>query len=294
MAAGAVGHGARSGAAEEGISRTEFILRSCQERARDVLLERTLFFLTPAQTTALLADLENSGDAARDQAALSDCSPCRSPGMGPPEPLGMQHQPGDFDCGNAAINRWLQQRALADERQGVSRTMGLCPGEGNNVIACACLSAGAIVLAHVPGALRRNRPDPLSVVVLGLIGARALLVHAIDEQAAAFYRSLEFRPSPLAAQRLDVDAAALRTSQLTEAPKTPRHSFHGLPQHRSDPGRGRRHHGGARRFDRVCGLRHHQLRLSCDVGAARGGELRGAAAATGSLDRQSLAARDHD
>ena len=70
MAAGAVGHGARSGAAEEGISRTEFILRSCQERARDVLLDRTLFSLTPAQTTALLADLENSGAAARDQASI--------------------------------------------------------------------------------------------------------------------------------------------------------------------------------------------------------------------------------
>ena len=34
-------------AAAEGISRTEFILRSCQARARDVLLDRTLFSLTP-------------------------------------------------------------------------------------------------------------------------------------------------------------------------------------------------------------------------------------------------------
>jgi uncharacterized protein (DUF1778 family) len=46
-------------AAAEGISRTEFILRSCRERARDVLLDRTLFSLTPEQTTALLADLED-------------------------------------------------------------------------------------------------------------------------------------------------------------------------------------------------------------------------------------------
>ena len=110
--------------------------------------------------------------------------------------------------------------------------MVLCPDEGNDVIAYACLSAGAIVLAEVPGALRRNMPDPLPVVVLGrlavdrrhhgqglgralvadalrrslaarrLIGARALLVHAIDEQAAAFYRSLGFRPSSLNASTL--------------------------------------------------------------------------------------------
>ena len=39
--------------------------------------------------------------------------------------------------------------------------------EGSDVIAYACLSAGAILLAEVPGALRRNMPDPLPVVVLG-------------------------------------------------------------------------------------------------------------------------------
>ena len=57
-------------AAAEGISRTEFILRSCQERARDVLLDRTLFSLTQEQTTALLADLEDSGAAAQDRASI--------------------------------------------------------------------------------------------------------------------------------------------------------------------------------------------------------------------------------
>ena len=152
--------------------------------------------------------------------------------MRPPEPLGPQHQLERFDCGNAALNRWLQQRAMANERQGVSRTVVICADEGSDVIAYACLSAGAIVLAEVPGALRRNMPDPLPVVVLGrlavdlrqqgqglgsalvadamrrsvagrrLVGARALLVHAIDEQAAAFYRSLGFRPSPISASTL--------------------------------------------------------------------------------------------
>jgi uncharacterized protein (DUF1778 family) len=57
-------------AAAEGISRTEFILRSCQEWARDVRLDRTLFSLTPEQTRALLADLEDPGVAAQDQASI--------------------------------------------------------------------------------------------------------------------------------------------------------------------------------------------------------------------------------
>ena len=87
--------------------------------------------------------------------------------MRQPEPIGSQHQQEGFDCGNGALNRWLQQRALANERQGVSRTVLLCPDEGNAVIAYACLSAGAFVLAEVPGALRCNMPDPLPFVVLG-------------------------------------------------------------------------------------------------------------------------------
>ena len=121
---------------------------------------------------------------------------------------------------------------MANEGQGVSRTVVICPDEGSDVIAYACLSAGAILLAEVPGALRRNMPDPLPVVVLGrlavdlrqqgqglgsalvadalrrslaarrLVGARAMLVHTIDEQAAEFYRSLGFRPSPISVSTL--------------------------------------------------------------------------------------------
>jgi hypothetical protein len=63
-------------AAAEGISRIEFILSSCQERARDVLLNRALFSLTPEQSTALLGDLEDPGVAAKDQASIDQRSGC--------------------------------------------------------------------------------------------------------------------------------------------------------------------------------------------------------------------------
>lgn len=57
-------------AAAEGLSRTEFILRCCQERARDVLLDRTLFSLTPEQTKDLMADLEDPVAAAQDRGSI--------------------------------------------------------------------------------------------------------------------------------------------------------------------------------------------------------------------------------
>jgi GNAT superfamily N-acetyltransferase len=145
--------------------------------------------------------------------------------MQAPEPLTASHQLEGFDCGVDSLNQWLQRRALINQLAGVSRTSVLC--EQQQVRAYSSLAAGSIVLADVPGALRRNMPNPLPVVVLGrlavdrrqqgqgvgralvahairqslqaqrLIGARALLVHALDERAAAFYRSLGFRPSPI-------------------------------------------------------------------------------------------------
>ncbi|MFZ0407354.1 MAG: DUF1778 domain-containing protein [Cyanobium sp.] len=58
-------------AAAEGVSRTEFILRSCQERAHAVLLDQTLFSLSPEQSQALLADLADVQQGKADQAVIN-------------------------------------------------------------------------------------------------------------------------------------------------------------------------------------------------------------------------------
>ena len=57
-------------AAAEGVSRTEFILRSCQERAQAVLLDQTLFSLSHEQSQALLADLADVQQRKADQAVI--------------------------------------------------------------------------------------------------------------------------------------------------------------------------------------------------------------------------------
>ena len=90
-----------------------------------------------------------------------------------------------------------------------------------------CLAAGALGHAQAPTAMKRNRPDPIPVLVLGrlaihkghhqqgigtallrdaivraiqaaeIAGVTALLVHAISEQARRFYRSRGFIESPV-------------------------------------------------------------------------------------------------
>lgn len=142
-----------------------------------------------------------------------------------PQPLADQHQRVDFDSGELSLDDWLKRRAARNQANGSSRTYVVC--EGDVVIGHYCLAAGAIGHAESPSTLKRNRPDPVPVLVLGrlaihkdhhqqgigtallndairralqaaeIAGVTALLVHAISEQARRFYLSRGFIESPL-------------------------------------------------------------------------------------------------
>jgi GNAT superfamily N-acetyltransferase len=94
------------------------------------------------------------------------------------------------------------------------------------VVGFYALAAGSVEIQAAPSKLRRNMPDPLPVIVLGrlavhtdwagrgldtallrdavmrsvqaaeLIGVRAMLCHAIDDEAKAFYLKHGFAESP--------------------------------------------------------------------------------------------------
>ena len=143
-----------------------------------------------------------------------------------PVPLTVDHDTSAFTCSHESLSVWLVKRALANAASGASRTYVACD-EQLRVIGYYALAAGSIAAQAVPGRLRRNMPDPLPVIVLGrlavhrdcsgrgigsgllkdavlrsmqaaeLIGVRALLCHAIDEQAKAFYLKHGFVESPL-------------------------------------------------------------------------------------------------
>jgi len=146
--------------------------------------------------------------------------------MQAPQPLAPIHDCSGFDCGEPTLNEWLKRRALANQITGASRTFVLV-GELNRVLGYYALAVGAVAHIDATGAVRRNMPDPVPVMVLGRLavdlscqgkklgvallkdavlrtvavsenaGMRALLVHALNESARQFYIQYGFSASPV-------------------------------------------------------------------------------------------------
>lgn len=142
-----------------------------------------------------------------------------------PVPLTAAHPVADFDCGEPALDHWLKHRVLRNEGRGASRTYVLCADQ--QVAAYYCLATGSTASELSPCRVRRNMPDPIPVMILGrlavdlawqrrglgkallrdailrtiqvseVVGIRALLVHALSEQAVSFYEAKGFHPSPM-------------------------------------------------------------------------------------------------
>lgn len=143
-----------------------------------------------------------------------------------PSPINDEHRLDDFQCTAPEFTRWLLDRARQNQASGASRCFVVCD-ERQNVVGYYALAAGAVSHEHAPGRVRRNMPDPIPVIVLGRlavhvdmagqgigqgllkdavqrtlqtseqVGARALLCHAIDDAAKAFYLKHGFIESPI-------------------------------------------------------------------------------------------------
>jgi GNAT superfamily N-acetyltransferase len=147
-----------------------------------------------------------------------------------PTPLTPQHDLTTFQSGTPALDEWLRRRALPNQFTGATRTfVASSHGTGGKaeVVGFYSLAAGAIAHGLSPGGVRRNMPDPVPVIVLARLavdracqgkglgaallqdavlrclqvaqhtGVRALLVHAKDGTARAFYARYGFVPSPV-------------------------------------------------------------------------------------------------
>ncbi len=138
-----------------------------------------------------------------------------------PELLTESHDISRFSCGKPALDHWLKNRALSNQTKGF--TAVLIVHEDNRVIGYYGLAPTAIVPAMLPRAIRTGQPpDPVPCLLLGqlatdenwkgqgigggllkhalqrcvtaagLIGGRALIVRAIDEEAVQFWKRKGF------------------------------------------------------------------------------------------------------
>jgi GNAT superfamily N-acetyltransferase len=164
----------------------------------------------------------------------------------PPEKLLDSHNVEDFCCGVKELDDWLKKRAHGNESSGATRTYVVC--EGETVIAYYALANGAIAHESAIERVRRNMPNPIPVMVLarlavdqawkgkgigrGLLrdavlrtlqaadiaGIKAILVHAISEEAKVFYETFGFQVSPTESMTLMV---TIKDIQATINPQTP-------------------------------------------------------------------------
>lgn len=134
-------------------------------------------------------------------------------------------------CGESSLDDWLKRRALANQLAGASRTFVVTENP-QIVVGYYALAAGAVAHERATGGVRRNMSDPIPVLVLGRLaiaqraqglklgaallqdavnrtmavsanaGVRALLVHALNDRAKAFYEHYGFQASPLDAMTL--------------------------------------------------------------------------------------------
>lgn len=140
--------------------------------------------------------------------------------------LTQDHQVNSFSCGESVLDEWLKRRALANNVSGASRTF-VVVDESQQVMGYYALAAGAVAHQESPRAIRQNMPDPVPVMVLARLavdvraqgiklgaallrdavqrcvlvsqnaGVRAMLVHALNDQARQFYEHYGFKAAPL-------------------------------------------------------------------------------------------------
>ena len=140
-------------------------------------------------------------------------------------PLSRNHDLSTFDCGQPPLNEYLQKYALANQQNRSARSFVV--SRGNRVVGYYTLAAGSVEAETAPARVKKGLGKyPLPIILLArlavdqqekgqglgkalikdallralraseLVGCRAVLVHAKDASAQAFYSKFGFEPSP--------------------------------------------------------------------------------------------------
>ncbi len=142
------------------------------------------------------------------------------------EKLSKAHDLSHFDCGKSSLDDWLKRFARTSQASDAAQTYVV--HRAGAVVGYFSLSYGSVAWEEAPARIVRGLArHPVPVVLLArlavdrseqgkglgeallkeallrieqaadIAGARALLVHAIDDDAGGFYQHFGFEPSPL-------------------------------------------------------------------------------------------------
>ncbi len=150
----------------------------------------------------------------------------------PPKPplssvelLSCDHDVSQFDCGkHASLTDWLKRFARMNQASGDTRTYVV--HRNHRVVGYYSLAPGSVSRKEATARAGKSAPEPIPIVLLArlavdrgeqgqglgsallkdalqracagaeIIGGRAVLVHAIDADAATFYRKYGFESCP--------------------------------------------------------------------------------------------------
>ncbi len=142
------------------------------------------------------------------------------------EKLNASHDLSRFDCGKEPLNRFVQRYALVGQKTGSAQTYVIRTGE-EPPAGYYSLAVGGVEHGEAPSRIKKGLArHPVPVMLLArlavggswqgkglgkallkdalyrtvqaadIAGIRALLVHAKDDEAKAWYESFDFEPSP--------------------------------------------------------------------------------------------------
>jgi len=160
--------------------------------------------------------------------------------VSPPELLTAQHEVSDFTSSEPTLDDWLKRRALKSQKSGAARTYVVT--SENVIVGYYSLAVGCISRSVSVSRVRRNMPEPVPIMLLArlaidnnwqgrglgrsllrdavvrtiqaadIVGIRALLVHAISDDAKRFYQYFGFQPSVIESMTLMATLPDLRNA----------------------------------------------------------------------------------
>jgi GNAT superfamily N-acetyltransferase len=151
----------------------------------------------------------------------------QKPPLSKVEAISESHDVSRFDCGrHQSLSDWLKRFALANQKNESARTYVV--HRNGFVVGYYSISAGSVAVEEATTRVSKGLArHPIPVILLArlavdkdekrtglgkallkdalariaqaadIVGARAVLVHAIDKEARDFYEHFDFEPSPI-------------------------------------------------------------------------------------------------